>query len=151
MLCIGLLVDVIYTAVVFFIDDFVTTAVLWLVIGTICVGELNQDRYRNYCAMKVVDQSCQLDIAYNVMTHSCGTSPNDKPNCRELHNKKPLSNSNIILLFLQSSTSTCGRWCCHTSYSWKSRTIAVNTAEHLTGDKLNCLLYIKNTYMEIKN
>lgn len=88
MLCIGLLVDVIYTAVVFFIDDFVTTAVLWLVIGTICVGELNQDRYRNYCAMKVVDQSCQLDIAYNVMTHSCGTSPNDKTKLSRIAQQK---------------------------------------------------------------
>lgn len=39
MLCIGLLVDVIYTAVVFFLDDHTTTGILWLVIGLICVGE----------------------------------------------------------------------------------------------------------------
>ncbi|CRK99064.1 CLUMA_CG012142, isoform A [Clunio marinus] len=37
MLCIGLLVDVIYTAVVFFIDDHTTAGILWLVIGLICV------------------------------------------------------------------------------------------------------------------
>lgn len=40
MLCIGLLVDVIYTAVVFFLGDHNTAGILWLVIGLICVGEL---------------------------------------------------------------------------------------------------------------
>ncbi|KAG5682323.1 hypothetical protein PVAND_011682 [Polypedilum vanderplanki] len=37
MLCIGLLVDVIYTAVVFFLDKNNTAGILWLVIGLICV------------------------------------------------------------------------------------------------------------------
>jgi hypothetical protein len=37
MLCIGLLVDVIYTAVVNFIDDQFTAGVLWLIIGFITV------------------------------------------------------------------------------------------------------------------
>lgn len=37
MLCIGLLVDVIYTSVVFFLDKNTTTGILWLVIGLICV------------------------------------------------------------------------------------------------------------------
>lgn len=39
MLCIGLLVDVIYTAVVFFMDDHTTAGILWIVFGLICVGE----------------------------------------------------------------------------------------------------------------
>lgn len=39
MLCIGLLVDVIYTAVVNFLDDQVTAGVLWLVIGFITVSK----------------------------------------------------------------------------------------------------------------
>jgi len=37
MLCIGLLVDVIYTAVVFFLDDYTMQGALVLVIGLICV------------------------------------------------------------------------------------------------------------------
>lgn len=39
MLCIGLLVDVIYTAVVNFLDDQFTAGVLWLIIGFFTVGE----------------------------------------------------------------------------------------------------------------
>ncbi|KAL5279733.1 hypothetical protein ACFFRR_003998 [Megaselia abdita] len=37
MICIGLLISVIYTAVVFFIDGFVLAGVLWLVIGVLAV------------------------------------------------------------------------------------------------------------------
>ncbi|XP_055608305.1 uncharacterized protein LOC129755714 [Uranotaenia lowii] len=37
MLAVGLLISVIYTAVVFFIDGFVVTGVLWIVIGLISV------------------------------------------------------------------------------------------------------------------
>lgn len=36
MMAIGLLISVIYTAVVFFIDKFVLTGVLWLIFGLIC-------------------------------------------------------------------------------------------------------------------
>lgn len=39
MLCIGLLVDVIYTAVVFFLDSNFNAGILWLVFGLLCVGE----------------------------------------------------------------------------------------------------------------
>lgn len=39
MLCIGLLVDVIYTSVVFFIDGWTTSGTLWLVVGLLAVGE----------------------------------------------------------------------------------------------------------------
>lgn len=39
MIAIGLLVSVIYTAVVFFIDGFVLTGVLWLVFGLIACGK----------------------------------------------------------------------------------------------------------------
>ena len=39
MIAIGLLVSVIYTAVVFFIDGFVLTGVLWLIFGLIACGE----------------------------------------------------------------------------------------------------------------
>lgn len=38
-LAIGLLVSVIYTAVVFFIDSFVLAGVLWLIFGLLSVGE----------------------------------------------------------------------------------------------------------------
>ncbi|CAO1401135.1 unnamed protein product [Diamesa hyperborea] len=37
MLCIGLLIDVIYTAVVFFWDNHFTTGIIWLIVGLICV------------------------------------------------------------------------------------------------------------------
>jgi len=39
MIAIGLLISVIYTAVVFFIDGFVLTGVLWLIFGLICCGK----------------------------------------------------------------------------------------------------------------
>lgn len=39
MIAIGLLVSVIYTAVVFFIDDYVLSGVLWLVFGLIACGK----------------------------------------------------------------------------------------------------------------
>lgn len=39
MLCIGLLVDVIYTSVVFFIDGFTTSGFLWLAFGLLAVGK----------------------------------------------------------------------------------------------------------------
>lgn len=39
MIAIGLLVSVIYTAVVFFIDEFVLTGVLWLIFGLIACGK----------------------------------------------------------------------------------------------------------------
>lgn len=39
MICVGLLISVIYTAVVFFIDGFVMAGVLWLVIGIVAVGK----------------------------------------------------------------------------------------------------------------
>lgn len=39
MLCIGLLVDVIYTAVVNFLENDTTSGILWLVIGLITVGK----------------------------------------------------------------------------------------------------------------
>lgn len=42
MIAIGLLVSVIYTAVVFFIDEFVLTGVLWLVFGLIACGKCRQ-------------------------------------------------------------------------------------------------------------
>jgi len=42
MLCIGLLVDVIYTAVVFFMDGHNKTGLIWLIAGIICVGELHE-------------------------------------------------------------------------------------------------------------
>ena len=38
-LAVGLLISVIYTAVVFFIDSLVLAGVLWLVFGIIAVGE----------------------------------------------------------------------------------------------------------------
>lgn len=38
-LAVGLLVSVIYTAVVYFIDGFVLTGVLWLIFGLIWVGK----------------------------------------------------------------------------------------------------------------
>lgn len=37
MLCIGLLVDVIYTAIVFFLDSKFNAGILWLIIGLLCV------------------------------------------------------------------------------------------------------------------
>ncbi|XP_022213563.1 uncharacterized protein LOC111068406 [Drosophila obscura] len=40
MIAIGLLISVIYTAVVFFIDGYVLTGVLWLIFGLICCAVL---------------------------------------------------------------------------------------------------------------
>jgi hypothetical protein len=39
MLAIGLLISVIYTAVVFFIDGFILAGALWLLFGLLSVGE----------------------------------------------------------------------------------------------------------------
>ena len=39
MLCIGLLVDVIYTAVVAFLDNKVEAGIYWLVFGLLAVGK----------------------------------------------------------------------------------------------------------------
>ncbi|XP_037953642.1 uncharacterized protein LOC119683848 [Teleopsis dalmanni] len=54
MIAIGLLVSVIYTAVVFFIDGFVLTGVLWLVFGLIACAILT------YCWVVVYSQYCIL-------------------------------------------------------------------------------------------
>lgn len=42
MLCIGLLVDVIYTAVVSFLDDKIENGIFWLVFGLLAVGKFNK-------------------------------------------------------------------------------------------------------------
>ena len=42
MLCIGLLVDVIYTAVVAFLDNKVEAGIYWLVFGLLAVGKFSE-------------------------------------------------------------------------------------------------------------
>lgn len=42
MIAIGLLISVIYTAVVFFIDGFVLTGVIFLICGLICSGKCSR-------------------------------------------------------------------------------------------------------------
>lgn len=65
MLCIGLLVDVIYTAVVFFLDDHTVTGVLWLVIGIICVGELSRHFVAQIKSKKLNFKSNNLSIRFS--------------------------------------------------------------------------------------
>ncbi|KAH8307654.1 hypothetical protein KR044_007311 [Drosophila immigrans] len=54
MIAIGLLISVIYTGVVFFIDGFVLTGVLWLIFGLICCAVLT------YCWCVVYSEYVKL-------------------------------------------------------------------------------------------
>ncbi|SPP84528.1 uncharacterized protein LOC117586256 [Drosophila guanche] len=54
MIAIGLLISVIYTAVVFFIDGYVLTGVLWLIFGLICCAVLT------YCWCVVYSEYANL-------------------------------------------------------------------------------------------
>ncbi|KAH8358774.1 hypothetical protein KR093_002467 [Drosophila rubida] len=54
MIAIGLLISVIYTGVVFFIDGFVLTGVVWLIFGLICCAVLT------YCWCVVYSEYAKL-------------------------------------------------------------------------------------------
>jgi hypothetical protein len=53
MLAVGLLISVIYTAVVFFIDGYVLVGVLWIVFGILSVGEKKMVDDKNYFQLKI--------------------------------------------------------------------------------------------------